>query len=130
MFDSVWLAQDSTPQVSGIFADKLSVEMSEAIDNLQKILDTTLESFLDLVQCDAGSVYTVRKDRTEEILTFEAMITRSINLHGVPEHLGSLKFRIDDSSIVGKTAVSRKPILLNHVSTENRVSPSVGETLR
>ena len=86
MFDSVWLAQDSTPQVSGIFADKLSVEMSEAIDNLQKILDTTLESFLDLVQCDAGSVYTVRKDRTEEILTFEAMITRSINLRGVPEH--------------------------------------------
>jgi len=130
MFDSVWLAQDSTPQVSGIFADKLSVEMSEAIDNLQKILDTTLESFLDLVQCDAGSVYTVRKDRTEEILTFEAMITRSINLRGVPEHLGSLKFRIDDSSIVDKTAVSRKPILLNHVSTENRVSPSVGETLQ
>jgi len=105
--------------------------MSEALDNLHKILDTTLGSFLDLVQCDAGSVYTVRKDRNgEEILTFEAMITRSINLHGVPEHLGSLKFKIDDSSIVGKTAVSRKPILLNHVSTESKVSSSVGEKLK
>jgi HD-GYP domain-containing protein (c-di-GMP phosphodiesterase class II) len=105
--------------------------MSEAVDNLQKILDTTLGSFLDLVQCDAGSVYTVRKDQNgEQILTFEAMITRSINLHGVPEHLGSLKFKIDDSSIVGKTGLSRKAILLNHVSTESRVSPSVGEKLK
>ena len=40
-----------------------------------------------------------------QILTFEAMITRSINLRGVPELLGNVKFRIDDTSIVGKTAV-------------------------
>jgi hypothetical protein len=59
--------------------------MSETLDNLHKILDTTLESFLDLVQCDAGSVYTVRKDTDgQQILTFEAMITRSINLRGFP----------------------------------------------
>src|SRR5688572_16820624 len=105
--------------------------MSETLDNLHKILDTTLESFLDLVQCDAGSVYTVRKDRDgEDILTFEAMITRSINLRGVPSHLGTLKFKIDDTSIVGKTAVSRKPILLNMVSSENKVASRVGETLK
>src|SRR6186713_155086 len=105
--------------------------MSEALDNLHKILDTTLGSFLDLVQCDGGSVYTVRKDaQGEPILTFEAMITRSINLHGVPEHLGNLKFKIDETSIVGKTAVLRKPILLNVASAENQVSPSVGERLK
>jgi HD-GYP domain-containing protein (c-di-GMP phosphodiesterase class II) len=105
--------------------------MSETLDNLHKILDTTLESFLDLVQCDAGSVYTVRKDRDGElILTFEAMITRSINLRGVPSHLGTLKFKIDDTSIVGKTAVSRKPILLNLVSGENKVASRVGESLK
>jgi hypothetical protein len=47
----------------------------ETVNNLQKILDTTLGSFLDLVQCDGGSVYTVRKDADgEQILTFEAMI--------------------------------------------------------
>ena len=62
--------------------------MSETLDNLHKILDTTLESFLDLVQCDAGSVYTVRKDKDgQQILTFEAMITRSINLRVPSESL-------------------------------------------
>jgi HD-GYP domain-containing protein (c-di-GMP phosphodiesterase class II) len=105
--------------------------MSETLDNLHKILDTTLESFLDLVQCDAGSVYTVRKDTDgQQILTFEAMITRSINLRGVPAHLRSLKFKIDDTSIVGKTAISRKPILLNLVSVENKVASRVGESLK
>jgi HD-GYP domain-containing protein (c-di-GMP phosphodiesterase class II) len=73
----------------------------------------------------------VRKDSDgEQVLTFEAMITRSIHVHGVPEHLTSLKFRIDDTSIVGKTAVSRKPIVSNMASEENRVAPKVGETLK
>src|SRR5678816_1014751 len=106
--------------------DSVSVVSESAKDNLHKILDTTLESFLDLVQCDAGSVYTVREEaRGEPILTFEAMITRSINLHGVPEHLGKLRFKIDETSIVGKTAVLRKPILLNlsliHISEPTRL---------
>src|SRR5439155_978793 len=44
----------------------------EILHNLQKTLDTTLESFLDLVGCDGGSVYTVRKNSDgEEILNFE-----------------------------------------------------------
>jgi HD-GYP domain-containing protein (c-di-GMP phosphodiesterase class II) len=111
-------------------ADKHLQMSVETVNNLQKILDTTLGSFLDLVQCDAGSVYTVRKDSDgEQILTFEAMITRSINVHHVPKYLRSLKFKIDDSSIVGKTAVFRRPILLDLGSAENKVSPSVGETL-
>jgi HD-GYP domain-containing protein (c-di-GMP phosphodiesterase class II) len=57
------------------------------------------------------------------------MITRSINVHGVPEHLTHVKFNIDESSIVGRTAVSRKPILLNLTSSENKMSTGVGETL-
>jgi len=101
----------------------------EVVDNLQKTLETTLGSFLDLVGCDAGSVYTVRKNSLgEEILRFEAMITRAINLCGVPDHLRALEFPIDDSSIVGKTAACRKPALLNTIS-EGQVSPHVGELL-
>ncbi len=100
----------------------------EILHNLQKTLDTTLESFLDLVGCDGGSVYTVRKNSdSEEILKFEAMITRSINLRGVPEHLRSLEFQIDDSSVAGRTAAHRKPVLLNLISGE--VSPRVGDML-
>src|SRR5437867_11149513 len=100
----------------------------EILHNLQKTLDTTLESFLDLVGCDGGSVYTVRKNSDgEEILKFEAMITRSINLRGVPEHLRSLEFQINDSSAVGRTAAHRKPLLLNMISGE--VSPRVGDML-
>jgi len=103
----------------------------ETANNLQKILDTTLGSFLDLVGCDAGSVYTVRKKaKGDPSLTFEAMITRSIRVHGVPEPLRRLKFAIDDTSIVGKTAVSRKPILLNEAITESSVAPAVGEALQ
>src|SRR5207247_803665 len=58
---------------------------------------------------------------------FEAMITRSINLRGVPEHLRSLEFQINDSSAVGRTAAHRKPLLLNLISGE--VSPRVGDML-
>jgi hypothetical protein len=58
------------------------------------------------------------------------MITRSIRVRGVPEPLRHLKFAIDDTSIVGKTAVFREPILLNEAVTENQVAPAVGEALR
>ncbi|HYR86812.1 MAG TPA: HD domain-containing phosphohydrolase [Terriglobia bacterium] len=102
----------------------------EIIDNLKKILDTTLLSFLDLVQCDAGSVFTVRKNAEgEQVLTFEAMITRSISLRGVPTDLRSLQFKIDDSSLVGKTAVHRKPILLNPAGGDGQIFSSVDRIL-
>jgi HD-GYP domain-containing protein (c-di-GMP phosphodiesterase class II) len=96
------------------------------MDNLQNILETTLGSFLDLVQCDAGSVYTFRKN----ILKFEAMITRSIDLRGVPDHLRSIEFSIDNASIAGKTAAHKKPILLNIIRQKGEVSPHVGEILK
>ncbi len=102
----------------------------ETIDNLHKILDTTLNSFLDLVQCDAGSVFTVRKNSEgANVLTFEAMITRSINLRGVPEHLRNLQFAIDESSIVGKTALHKKSMLLNLTSGDGKASPIVNQLL-
>src|SRR5438093_2849540 len=100
----------------------------EVLGNLQKILDTTLESFVDLVGCDGGSVYTVRKNPDgEQTLKCETMITRSIDLCGVPEHLRPLEFRIDDSTLVGRTAACRKAILLNLVSGE--VSRQVADIL-
>ena len=103
----------------------------ETTDNLQKILDTTLGSFVDLVRCDAASVYTVRKKSDgRQMLKFEAMITRSINLRGVPEHLRNLEFNIDDSSMVGKTAAHRESVLLNSISEEGQVSPYVAEILK
>ena len=102
----------------------------EIIDNLQKILDTTLGSFLDLVQCDAGSVFTVRKNAEgDQVLTFEAMITRSIKLRGVPADLRSLQFEIDDSSLAGKTAVHRKPILLDRATGAGQIFSSVDRIL-
>src|SRR3989442_6164566 len=102
----------------------------EIIDNLQKILDTTLGSFLDLVQCDAGSVFTVRKNAEGgEVLTFEAMITRSIKLRGVPADLRSLQFEIDDSSLAGRTAVHRKPILLDRATGAGQIFSSVDRIL-
>jgi HD-GYP domain-containing protein (c-di-GMP phosphodiesterase class II) len=103
----------------------------ETVDNLHKSLQTILASFLDLVQCDGGSVYTVRKERDgESTLVFQAMITRSIHLRGIPNELGNLRFKIDENSIVGKTAVTRKPILLNRPEECGiALAPGVGEEL-
>ena len=85
---------------------------------------------MDLVQCDAGSVYTVRKNAGgEPILRFEAMITRSINLCGVPDHLSALEFKIDDSSVAGRTAAHRERVLLNPISEEEQISAYVGQSL-
>jgi HD-GYP domain-containing protein (c-di-GMP phosphodiesterase class II) len=47
----------------------------------------------------------------------------------VPDHLRSLRFKIDDSTVVGKTAVLRKPIRVNLTSAEENVSPAVARIL-
>lgn len=100
------------------------------MDSLQNTLETTLESFLDLVRCDAGSIYTVRKNACGgQTLKFEVIITRSIALQRLPEYLRSLEFNIDDSSIVGKTAHHKKPILLNLIRKRHEISSCVGEKL-
>jgi HD-GYP domain-containing protein (c-di-GMP phosphodiesterase class II) len=121
---------ENFPHYFSDFADKSFRMAGEIIDNLQKILETTLGSFLDLVRCDAGSVFTVRKSAAgDQVLTFEAMITRSIKLRGVPEDLRRLQFKIDDSSIAGKTAVYRKPILFNTITEDSQLFSSVDKIL-
>jgi HD-GYP domain-containing protein (c-di-GMP phosphodiesterase class II) len=79
-------------------------------DNLPKLLHAILDSFIELCGCDGGSIYTVRRDAAtgEETLSFAAMVTRSIKLQSVPEHLKALSFKFDDTSLVGRTATSRQ----------------------
>jgi HD-GYP domain-containing protein (c-di-GMP phosphodiesterase class II) len=75
-------------------------------------------------------VFTPKKNAAgESVLAFESMVTRSIKLRGVPDHLRSLQFKIDESSVVGKTAVFRKPIRVNLASAEDHVSPAVDQIL-
>src|SRR5436190_9243577 len=98
--------------------------------NLQKVLDTTLDAYLHLVQSDAGSVFTLRKDqRGGEILKFEAMITRSLGVRGVPQHLRDLQFRVDDSTIVGKTAAHRKATVLSLDLEQRHSTPGVARVM-
>jgi HD-GYP domain-containing protein (c-di-GMP phosphodiesterase class II) len=83
--------------------------MSIASQNLPKLLNTILNSFIELCGCDGGSIYAVRKGPNgEPTLVFEAMVTRSIKLQAVPEHLKKLSFKFDDTSLVGKTATQRQ----------------------
>src|SRR4051812_21740515 len=96
--------------------------------NLKKVLDTTLDAFLDLVQCDAGSVFTVRMAADGiDILKFEAMITRSLGVRDVPEHLQNLQFKIEDSTIVGRTAAHRETIILSLDSEQRQFTPGVAK---
>jgi HD-GYP domain-containing protein (c-di-GMP phosphodiesterase class II) len=98
--------------------------------NLKKVLDTTLDAFLDLVQCDAGSVFTLRKDKNGVgILKFEAMMTRSLGIREVPEHLRNLQFSVDDSTIVGKTAASRETTLLSLDLEQSQSAPGVAKVM-
>jgi HD-GYP domain-containing protein (c-di-GMP phosphodiesterase class II) len=76
--------------------------------NLPKLLNTILSSFMDLCRCDGGSIFTLRRDEGgKQLLVFESMVTRSIRLHQVPEHLRDLRFALDSSSMVGRTATER-----------------------
>ncbi len=79
--------------------------------NLSKLLDSILESFMDLVNCDGGSIYTLRKNELTgaPYLSFEAMRTRSLGLSGVPEQLKKLTFLLEPTTLVGKTAQTRTP---------------------
>ena len=76
---------------------------------LTRDLNTILNSFLDLIGCDAGSIFTLQKNlQGEDVLVFKSMITRSRNIHAVPEQLRSLVFRLDETTLVGKTGLHRK----------------------
>ena len=80
-------------------------------ENLAKLLDSILGSFMDLVNCDGGSIYTLQKNDLTGVpyLAFECMRTRSLALNEVPESLRAMKFALDPTTLVGKTAQTRQP---------------------
>jgi hypothetical protein len=80
-----------------------------SIQNLTGDLHSILNSFLDLIGCDGGSIYTLEKNlQGESVLVFKAMITRSLGVEAVPTRLKSLVFRLDESSTVGRTGLHRQ----------------------
>jgi HD-GYP domain-containing protein (c-di-GMP phosphodiesterase class II) len=78
-------------------------------ENLSRDLHSILNSYLDLVGCDGGSIYTLEKNlHGEDVLVFKAMVTRSLGIFTVPDELKSAVFRLDEQSLVGKTGFHRK----------------------
>lgn len=99
--------------------------------NLQKVLDTTLHSFMDLCNCDGGSIFTVRKDPNGEIhLVFEAMVTRSLKLFEVPSHLKNVKFKIDSQTMVGRTALNKEFSKTSIEAESTDGSAAIGRALK
>ncbi len=80
-----------------------------SLESLSSDLQSILNSFLDLIECDGGSIYTLEKNlQGEPVLVFKAMITRSLGIQKVPESLKSAVFRLDEGSLVGRTGLHRK----------------------
>jgi len=80
-----------------------------SLESLSSDLQSILNSFLDLIECDGGSIYTIEKDlQGESVLVFKAMITRSLGISRVPDSLKSAVFRLDESSLVGRTGLHRR----------------------
>jgi HD-GYP domain-containing protein (c-di-GMP phosphodiesterase class II) len=76
---------------------------------LPRDLNSILNSFLDLIGCDGGSIYTMQKNlQGENVLVFKSMITRSANINSVPDELKALVFRLDETTLVGKTGLHQK----------------------
>lgn len=83
---------------------------------LPRDLNSILNSFLDLIGCDGGSIYTMQKNlQGEDVLVFKSMITRSVNISSVPEELKSLVFRLDETTLVGKTGLHQKVFKQSYV---------------
>ena len=85
----------STPAPSGAMPSEVK---------LSATLSSILSSFMELLGCDGGSVYTFKKKR----LVFSAMLTRSLSIVDVPESLRDREFGIDESTLVGRTALEKK----------------------
>src|ERR1700754_1528946 len=97
--------------------DNLSVE------HLTRDLHTILNSFLDLVGCDGGSIYTLQKNlQGESVLIFKAMVTRSAGIRTVPESLKSVVFRLDEKSLVGKTGLRKEMFKESYVQTVSKMT--------
>ena len=98
--------------------------------SLAKLLESILNSFIDLIGCDAGSIFALRPvAEGEPVLAFEAMITRSIKLRRVPDHLKNLRFKVDDTTLVGRTATHRKSHRISYTQEEGKTSPQVDRIL-
>ncbi|MBL7716250.1 MAG: HD domain-containing protein [Bdellovibrionales bacterium] len=68
-----------------------------------------MNSLIDLCRCDGGAVYVLRqKPNGTQVLTFEAMVTRSKGLQSVPKKVQRMEFKVDEFTIVGKTAKTRR----------------------
>ncbi len=80
-----------------------------SLENLSRDLHSILNSYLDLIGCDGGSIYTLETTAEgNSILVFKAMVTRSLGVFAVPDELKSVVFALDDSTIVGKTGFNRQ----------------------
>ena len=78
-------------------------------ESLSRDLHSILNSYLDLIGCDGGSIYTIQKNlQGESVLVFKAMVTRSAGIRSVPESLKSVVFRLDETTIVGQTGVQQR----------------------
>ena len=90
-----------------------------SLENLSADLHSILNSFLDLVGCDGGSIYTLEKNlQGDPVLVFKAMVTRSLGIFAVPDELKSAVFRLDEHSLVGKTGFHRKVFNENFYETQ------------
>ncbi len=77
-------------------------------DSLSRDLHTILNSFVDLIECDGGSIYTVQKrEDGAVVLNFRAMVTRSLGIHAVPEKFKDLIFELNETTSVGRAGVNR-----------------------
>ena len=90
-----------------------------SVENLSRDLHSILNSYLDLIGCDGGSIYTLEKNESgEKVLVFKAMITRSLGIRAVPDELKSAVFTLDEESLVGKTGFHQKTFKENRLVEE------------
>ena len=88
-------------------------------ESLSRDLHSILDSYLDLVGCDGGSIYTIQKNlQGESVLVFKAMVTRSVGIRSVPEALKSVVFRLDESTLAGKTGMQQKVFKENYLESK------------
>jgi len=97
------------------------------LEHLSSDLQSILNSFLDLIECDGGSIYTLEKNlQGDSVLVFKSMVTRSLGIRTVPDLLKSTVFRLDEASLVGKTGLNRKLYKENYRVLEQTADGSGG----
>jgi HD-GYP domain-containing protein (c-di-GMP phosphodiesterase class II) len=91
-------------------------------ENLSRDLHSILNSYLDLIGCDGGSIYTIQKNlQGENVLVFKAMVTRSAGIRSVPDSLKSVVFRLDEATLVGKTGLFQRVFKENYKENSSPV---------